>query len=69
MSYIPLHVHSQYSILNSTAAIEDLVEKAKSSSVSALALTDEGNMYGVIEFYKACREAKIKPIIGCELHL
>jgi DNA polymerase-3 subunit alpha len=67
--YIPLHVHSQFSILNSTASIEDLVEKAKGGSLSALALTDEGNMYGAIEFYKACREAKIKPIIGCELHL
>ncbi len=67
--YIPLHVHSQFSILNSTAAIEDLVEKAKTAGLPALALTDEGNMYGAIEFYKACREAKIKPIIGCELHL
>lgn len=67
--YIPLHVHSQFSILNSTASIEDLVEKAKGASLPALALTDEGNMYGAIEFYKACREAKIKPIIGCELHL
>ncbi len=67
--YVPLHVHSQYSILNSTAAIDDLVEKAKGFSISSLALTDEGNMYGAIEFYKACREAKIKPILGCELNL
>src|SRR5258708_6825037 len=67
--YIPLHVHSQFSILNSTASIEDLVEKAKNGGLPALALTDEGNMYGAIEFYKACKEAKIKPIIGCELHL
>ena len=69
MNYIPLHVHSQFSILNSTASIEDLVEKAKNGRLPALALTDEGNMYGAVEFYKACREAKIKPIIGCELHL
>jgi len=67
--YIPLHVHSQFSILNSTASIEDLVEKAKTARLPALALTDEGNMYGAVEFYKACREAKIKPIIGCEFHL
>ena len=67
--YIPLHAHSQFSILNSTASIEDLVDKAKSASCSALALTDEGNMYGTVEFYKACKEAKIKPIIGCELNL
>src|SRR4051812_24519418 len=67
MSFIPLHVHSQFSILNSTVSIEDLVEKA--AGLPALALTDEGNMYGAIEFYKACREKKIKPIIGCELAL
>lgn len=67
--HIPLHVHSQFSILNSTASIEDLVEKAKNGKLPALALTDEGNMYGAVEFYKACKEAKIKPIIGCELHL
>src|SRR4051812_15481879 len=69
MTWIPLHVHSQYSILNSTAAIDDLVEKAKNSSVPALALTDEGNMYAAVEFYKACKGAKIQPIIGCELQL
>jgi DNA polymerase-3 subunit alpha len=69
MTYVPLHVHSQFSILNSTASIEDLVERAKELSISALALTDEGNMYGVIEFYKACKAAKIKPIVGCEFHL
>jgi DNA polymerase-3 subunit alpha len=67
--WIPLHNHSQYSILNSTIAVEDLVAAAKNFALSALALTDEGNMYGAIEFYKACKEAKIKPIIGCELHL
>jgi len=69
MTFIPLHVHSQYSILNSTASIDDLVEKAKAASLSALALTDEGNMFGAVEFFKACKSAKIKPIIGCELHL
>jgi DNA polymerase-3 subunit alpha len=69
MGFIPLHIHSQYSILNSTASIEDLVDKAKSLGYSALALTDEGNMYGAVEFFKACKEAKIKPLLGCELHL
>ncbi len=69
MAFIPLHVHSQYSILNSTAAIDDLVEKAKSLGYSTVALTDEGNMYGAVEFFKACKEAKIKPILGCELNL
>ncbi len=69
MGFIPLHIHSQYSILNSTASIEDLVEKAKTLGFPALALTDEGNMYGAVEFYKACKEAKIKPLLGCELNL
>ncbi len=69
MGFIPLYTHSQYSILNSTASIEDLVEKAKSLGYPALALTDEGNMYGAVEFFKACKEAKIKPLLGCELYL
>lgn len=69
MPWIPLHVHSQYSILNSTAAIDDLIATAKNLSLPALALTDEGNLYGAIEFYKGCKEAKIQPILGCELHV
>ncbi|MBS0615085.1 MAG: DNA polymerase III subunit alpha [Verrucomicrobia bacterium] len=69
MSWIPLHVHSQYSILNSTMAVEDIAAKAKSLGMPACAITDEGNMYGAIEFYKACQAEKIKPIIGCELAL
>jgi DNA polymerase-3 subunit alpha len=69
MSWIPLHCHSQFSILNSTISVEALVDKAKQCSLPTIALTDEGNMFGVIEFYKACLEAEIKPIIGCELCL
>lgn len=69
MSWVPLHVHSQYSILDATASVEDLVLKAKEYNMSALALTDQGNMFGAIEFYKACKSADIKPIIGCELYL
>ncbi len=69
MGFIPLHTHSQYSILNSTASIDDLVEKAKGFGFSSLALTDEGNMYAAVEFFKACKAAKIKPILGCELNL
>jgi len=67
MSWVPLHVHSQYSILRSTASIEDLVSKASSEGCSSLALTDQGNMFGAVEFYKACRAQNIKPVIGCEL--
>src|SRR5579864_3493898 len=67
MNWIPLHVHSQFSILDATSSVEDLVAKAKEFGMSALALTDKGNMYGAIEFYKECKGAGIKPILGCEL--
>ncbi len=69
MGFIPLHVHSQYSILNSTISVENLVSHAAKMGCSSLALTDQGNMFGAVEFYKECRAAKIKPILGCELHL
>jgi len=69
MSWIPLHVHSQYSILDATASVEDLALKAKEFGMPALALTDQGNMYGAIEFYKACQSRDVKPIIGCELYV
>ena len=67
LSFVPLHVHSQYSILDSTASIAALVAKARSYHVSSLALTDKGNLHGVVDFYKACKDAKITPIIGCEI--
>lgn len=69
MSWVPLHVHSQYSILDAATSIEDLVSKAKGFGLSALSLTDQGNMYGAIEFYKACQSADLKAIIGCELYV
>jgi sugar phosphate permease len=64
MTYVPLNVHSQFSILDSTASVVALAEKAKASGCPALAITDEGNLYGVVEFYKACKAAGVKPIIG-----
>ena len=67
MSFIPLHVHSQYSILDSSASVEAIAEKAAELKMPAVALTDQGNMYGAVEFFKACKDAKVKPIIGCEL--
>jgi len=69
MSFVHLHNHSQYSILESSAAIEAMVEKAKKEGSSACALTDRGNLYGAVEFYKEAEGQKIKPIIGCELYL
>ncbi|QVL57934.1 MAG: DNA polymerase III subunit alpha [Simkaniaceae bacterium] len=67
MGWTPLHVHSQYSILDSTASVNALAEKAKAFGMEAIALTDFCNMFGVVDFYKACNKAKIKPIIGCEV--
>lgn len=65
-SFVPLHVHSHYSLLRALPKIGDLVARAKQEGVEALALTDLGNLYGAIEFYKACKDAGIKPIIGLE---
>lgn len=65
-SFVPLHVHSHYSLLKALPKIGDLVKRAKAEGVEALALTDLGNLYGAIEFYKECQAAGIKPIIGLE---
>ncbi|MCF7806629.1 MAG: DNA polymerase III subunit alpha [Simkaniaceae bacterium] len=65
--WIPLHVHSQYSILNATNSIKDLIAKAAEQGLSALALTDHCNMFGVVDFYKGCKSVGIKPIIGIEM--
>ena len=69
MSWIPLHVHSQFSILDSTISVKEIAARAKEFSMPSVALTDNGNMYGVVEFYKACKNKLIKPIIGCEIVL
>ncbi|MBM3255905.1 MAG: DNA polymerase III subunit alpha [Candidatus Moranbacteria bacterium] len=68
-SFVHLHVHSHYSLLDGMAKIGELVNRAKELGMPALALTDHGNMYGAIEFYEKAREAGIKPIIGCEVYL
>ncbi len=64
--FVHLHVHSHYSLLEALPKIEDLVEAAKADGQTALALTDAGNMYAAIEFYKECKSAGIKPIIGVD---
>ncbi len=64
-----LHTHSHYSLLQALPKIGDLVEKAKELGMSALALTDNGNLYGAIEFYKECKDADIKPIIGVDFYV
>jgi len=67
--FVHLHVHSQYSLLDASLSIQDLVRKAASLNMPAVALTDHGNLYGAIDFYKACKDAKIKAIIGCEMYI
>ena len=64
-----LHVHSEYSLLDGLCRIPDLVERAKALGMNSIALTDHGVMYGVIQFYRAAREAGIKPLLGCELYV
>lgn len=61
-----LHVHSHYSLLNALPKIKDLVKAAKEDGMPALALTDNGNMYGAVEFYQACKKEELKPIIGVD---
>ena len=68
-NFVHLHVHSEYSLLDGAARIKGLVEKAVKLGMPAVALTDHGVMYGVIEFYKAAKKAGIKPIIGCEVYM
>ncbi len=67
--FVHLHTHSHYSLLNALPKIPDLVKQAKKYEMEALALTDNSNLYGAIEFYKECKKAGIKPIIGIDAYL
>ncbi|KND49873.1 MAG: DNA polymerase III subunit alpha [Parcubacteria bacterium C7867-003] len=64
-----LHTHSHYSLLNALPKIDALVEEAKKNEMTALALTDNANLYGAIEFYKLCKKKEIKPIIGIDAYV
>ncbi|NHN31562.1 DNA polymerase III subunit alpha [Paenibacillus agricola] len=66
--FVHLHVHSEYSLLDGAARINDLVGQAAALGMKSLALTDHGVMYGAIPFYKACKQHGINPIIGCEVY-
>ena len=68
-SFVHLHTHSQYSLLEATCRSKDLAKKAAEFKMPALALTDFGNMFGAIEFYFAAQDAGVKPIIGLEVYL
>ena len=67
--FVHLHTHSHYSLLEALPKIPDLVKKAGLSGMNSLALTDSGNLYGAIEFYKECQEQDIKPIIGVDFYV
>lgn len=67
--WIPLHQHSQYSILDASCSIEQIVGKATQYQMSACALTDHGNLFGAVDFYKSCKLFNIKPLIGCEVYV
>lgn len=69
MGFVHLHVHTEYSLLDGACKINKLVKTAKELSQSAVAITDHGCMYGVIDFYKAAKKEGIKPIIGCEVYV
>ena len=69
MSFTHLHVHTEYSLLDGACRIRDLPKLVKSMGQDACAITDHGVMYGVIDFYRACKAEGVKPIIGCEVYV
>lgn len=68
MAFTHLHVHTEYSLLDGAARIKDLVARAKELGMESVAITDHGVMFGVIDFYRECLAAGIKPVIGCEVY-
>jgi DNA polymerase-3 subunit alpha len=69
MSFVHLHVHGQYSLLEATCRTKALVKKATEYGMPAVALTDNGNMFGAVEFYFACKDAGVKPILGMDVYI
>ena len=69
MSFVHLHVHTEYSLLDGACRIRDLPKVVKELGQTACAITDHGVMYGVIDFYRACKTEGVKPIIGCEVYM
>ncbi len=69
MSFVHLHVHTEYSLLDGACRINKLIECAKNDGQKAIAITDHGVMYGAVDFFKAAKSAGIKPIIGCEVYV
>ena len=69
MNFTHLHVHTEYSLLDGASKIKELVVRTKELGMDSIAITDHGVMYGVIDFYRAAKEAGIKPVIGCEVYV
>ncbi len=69
MSFVHLHVHTQYSLLDGANKISDLIQKVKAANMPAIAMTDHGNLFGAVEFYRRALAAGVQPIIGCEMYV
>ncbi len=69
MAFVHLHVHTEYSLLDGACRTDRLAQRAKELGQDAIAITDHGVMYGAVAFYKACKKAGIKPVIGCEVYV
>ena len=69
MAFAHLHVHTEYSLLDGACRIERLLDTAKALGQQAVAITDHGCMYGVVDFYKAAKKRGIQPILGCEVYV
>ena len=69
MDFVHLHLHSEYSLLDGACRIVDIPKAAKAAGHTAVAITDHGNLYGAVAFFKACRAEGVKPIIGCEVYV
>ena len=67
--FVSLHLHTEYSLLDGAIRIKELVERAKEFKMPALAITDHGNLFGAVDFYKKVKKAGIKPILGCEVYV
>jgi DNA polymerase-3 subunit alpha len=68
-SFVHLHLHTEFSLLDGMIRTKDLAKRAAELGMPAVAMTDHGNLYGAIQFYKACKEQKVKAILGCEIYL
>ena len=69
MEFTHLHVHTEYSLLDGSSKIPELIARTKELGMDSIAITDHGNMYGVINFYKEAKKEGINPIIGCEVYV